>query len=272
MKQFPLSQRFAKVAAGSMVMGAALLPLSSKAQGTFQIVNAGAISEVDGTGSSLPGFSMGTSGIISISGNLSDIQIYEILSGETIYSDPYSIDSFVGSNVTNVLQGVLFQVAENGYGPNGACNSLGIVLPPNINDGVNGLDLFFPKGTIATTAWNGGATTMLQDAQSAVESGLAGFSIGYDPTGNNGAGGWTSSFSFTLITNAPSLSIALGGKEAALSWPTNAAGFQLQSSSFLGANANWATVTNAAAIAGTNYLVNLPLTNQCEFFRLEETN
>jgi hypothetical protein len=68
------------------------------------------------------------------------------------------------------------------------------------------------------------------------------------------------------------LAINLSGRNIALSWPTNATGYQLQSSLLLGSSATWTAVTNTPVISGTNYSVTLPATNHCVFFQLQSTN
>jgi hypothetical protein len=53
----------------------------------------------------------------------------------------------------------------------------------------------------------------------------------------------------------------------AVAWLTNFNGCVLLENSNLNAT-NWTTVTNAAAIVGTNWQVNLPTTNATRFYRL----
>src|SRR6266436_433008 len=65
----------------------------------------------------------------------------------------------------------------------------------------------------------------------------------------------------------PSLGLQLSGTNVVLSWPTNALGFSPQSATSLDA-ASWADVTNAPAIAGTNYSVTLRALPQVQFFSL----
>ena len=58
------------------------------------------------------------------------------------------------------------------------------------------------------------------------------------------------------------------GAGATLSWPTNAAGFFLESST--NGLSSFTTVTNELGITGTNYVVTLPGTQAAEFFRLHK--
>jgi hypothetical protein len=56
---------------------------------------------------------------------------------------------------------------------------------------------------------------------------------------------------------------------AALSWSTNAVGWELQSATSVTAT-NWTTVTNLAGIIGTNFSLNITTTQTKQFFRLHE--
>jgi len=149
------------------------LPISAKAQSqgnlinpgcTYRIIVFGTISEVDGTGSSLPGFSMGTKATITITGNDSDIELIAGNGGTSAasgYIDTKSVDSFTGSAGTIVLQGVQFDVIDDSVGIDSGDSALSVDLPPNLVNGVNGFAFVFAKGAITTTAWDGGATTLL---------------------------------------------------------------------------------------------------------------
>ena len=56
---------------------------------------------------------------------------------------------------------------------------------------------------------------------------------------------------------------------AALSWATNAVGWELQSSDSLAAG-SWATVTNVQGIAGTNFTLSITTSGTQRFFRLHK--
>lgn len=63
------------------------------------------------------------------------------------------------------------------------------------------------------------------------------------------------------------LTIARSANRVVLSWPTNAAGFVLQSTTNLPA-ANWVTVTNVGSISNGQYLLTNDVPNKTRFFRL----
>jgi hypothetical protein len=56
---------------------------------------------------------------------------------------------------------------------------------------------------------------------------------------------------------------------ATLSWPTNAAGWELQNTAGLTAT-NWQTITNLPVVSGTNFSLDVVMTNAQQFFRLHQ--
>ena len=71
------------------------------------------------------------------------------------------------------------------------------------------------------------------------------------------------------VTPAPPLMAQLVGSTIICSWPTNAAGFGLQSTTNLLAG-SWLDVTNRSVITGTNYSVTLSADKLDSFFRLKQ--
>jgi hypothetical protein len=67
----------------------------------------------------------------------------------------------------------------------------------------------------------------------------------------------------------PSLVVREVGTNVVVSWPTNALGFSLQSSTNL-TGAGWSSVTNATVIVGSNYSLTLKPAQQKQLFRLKE--
>jgi hypothetical protein len=57
-----------------------------------------------------------------------------------------------------------------------------------------------------------------------------------------------------------------------VSYPTNAVGFTLQSSSLFGSGAAWQQITSSPTLNGTNWNVTLPITGANVFFRLQSAN
>jgi hypothetical protein len=71
-----------------------------------------------------------------------------------------------------------------------------------------------------------------------------------------------------VMQPTPSVAVRITENNVVLSWPTNTAGFSLQSATNLNAT-SWFDATNASAIVGTNYSVTLSATQQVQFFRLK---
>lgn len=119
---------------------------------------------------------------------------------------------------------------------------------------------------------NGSATPANTLTSSLNPHGYVGF---YDdqPNTTTGSGSGTamsfSNFSLVGTLYQPSLGILpAGGSQVALLWPTNAAGWTLQSTTNL-APANWTMVTNTPVVIGTNFTVPVSQAIQQQFFRLE---
>ena len=73
----------------------------------------------------------------------------------------------------------------------------------------------------------------------------------------------------TLIPAMPRLSATLQANSIVLSWPTNAVGFVLESTTNLGPVAFWTAVTSTPDVTGSNYVVTIKTTAApSKFFRL----
>ena len=75
---------------------------------------------------------------------------------------------------------------------------------------------------------------------------------------------------FFLSNSIPlSLTLSRSQNQLVLSWPTNAAGFTLQSSPSLGPDATWTDCPNAV-IAGDQYLMIATVSSTNQFYRLKK--
>jgi len=80
---------------------------------------------------------------------------------------------------------------------------------------------------------------------------------------------WSVAVTEMIVTETPPvLNIAATGGQLQLSWPTNEAGFALQSATNLSPPVAWSAVTNAVAIAGTNNFVTVNNSAVMSYFRL----
>ncbi len=71
-------------------------------------------------------------------------------------------------------------------------------------------------------------------------------------------------------TPPPRLALALNGNQVVLSWPTNAVGFTLQSSSDLNSSANWTDSTDSPVIVADQYFVTNSTFAAAQFYRLKK--
>jgi uncharacterized repeat protein (TIGR03803 family) len=90
----------------------------------------------------------------------------------------------------------------------------------------------------------------------------------YGTTGEGGTAGNGTVFSLTLPP--PNLSIIASGAYVILTWPTNAPGFNLQSTTNLGSSAVWTTnLPGPLVVNGQNTVTN-PISGTQQFFRLSQ--
>jgi hypothetical protein len=80
--------------------------------------------------------------------------------------------------------------------------------------------------------------------------------------------GFTLSFTPTPSEGPYQLLISGGSTGVRLSWPTNAVGWVLESSSQIETTNSWSLVTKTATINDTNYSLELPVVTGPQFFRL----
>jgi hypothetical protein len=169
----------------------------------------------------------------------------------------------IENGVSSSDQGVILTAFQNG--PD---QTIFAAWGPNYGDGF-GFD--YASGTVNPTS----LPSVIGGLQNAtpISDYPAGGYLQYDSTASNPIGNVVPATIFSVETNAvpgPILSVGFTGGTTKVFWPTNAVGFQLQTSKLLGTN--WTTITNQPANVGTNYLLTFPATNTAEFFRLCCTN
>ena len=93
----------------------------------------------------------------------------------------------------------------------------------------------------------------------------------YGTTSGGGLGGNGTVFRLTIVpVTPPQLSLIPAGANLVLTWPTNATGFTLQSTTNLGSAAAWATNTPAPVIVNDQNVVTNPMSGTQMFFRLSQ--
>jgi uncharacterized repeat protein (TIGR03803 family) len=89
----------------------------------------------------------------------------------------------------------------------------------------------------------------------------------YGTTDSGGIGGSGTLFSVSL-PGLPQLAILPSGANVILTWPANAAGYNLQSAPSLVSSAVWTAVSPAPVVVNTNNVVTNPVSGSQQFFRL----
>jgi uncharacterized repeat protein (TIGR03803 family) len=91
----------------------------------------------------------------------------------------------------------------------------------------------------------------------------------YGMTEIGGSAGYGTIFKISLpLINLPAVSFGSGN--VVLSWPTNAAGFALQSATNLGSATVWTTVLPAPVVGNGQNLVTNPVSGTQQFYRLSQ--
>jgi len=73
-----------------------------------------------------------------------------------------------------------------------------------------------------------------------------------------------------LIAPVPALSVVLSGNSVILSWPLNAPGFNVKSTTNLTPGTAWVGITNAPILQNGQHTVTVPISNLNQFFRLQQ--
>ena len=126
-------------------------------------------------------------------------------------------------------------------------------------------------GTLTTLAsfdrtQGSGPTTLVQASDGSLYGTT---STGGDLSLNNG-NGYGTLFRLVMPQPPPTLNLALLGTQLILSWPTNAIGFTLQSSSDLSSSANWVDSTNPPVIVAGQYVLTNTPSGAVRFYRLKK--
>jgi uncharacterized repeat protein (TIGR03803 family) len=162
-----------------------------------------------------------------------------IVSGGTLYGTAYNGGRF-GS-------GTLFAVSTNGTGfTNLYTFTANSTAPYTNSDGAHpNAALLLSGNTLYGTAYNGGNP---------------GLSVEYGTV-----------FSFTLASvSPPQLTINSSGTNVILTWPTNATGFTLESTTKLVPPAIWITNSTSSFVVNTNNAVTNAITGTQKFYRLSQ--
>jgi len=83
-----------------------------------------------------------------------------------------------------------------------------------------------------------------------------------------GGGDWGGGTVFSLSLPPPQLTIIHAGANVILTWPTNATGFTLQTTTNLSSSAVWTSVSPPPILVNGLYTVTNPISGTKRFYRL----
>jgi uncharacterized repeat protein (TIGR03803 family) len=206
------------------------------------------------------------------------------LSGNTLYGTTGRFGLNNGTVFRIQTDGTGFAVLHAFLLPSDGSNPNGFVVSGNIiygtagdggSSGNNGTVFKLnTDGTGFTVLYNFNATSWQHPANSdgAIPNGglvLSGNTL-YGVTFNGGASDDGTVFSVSLPSTFPQLSISAAAGNVILTWPTNAAGFTLQSATDLTSSAVWAAVSPAPVLVNGLNTVTNPLTGTRQYYRLKQ--
>ncbi len=209
-----------------------------------------------------------------------------ILSGDVLYGTASSVVFAINTNGSGYTN--LFTFAAPFVGPRftnstGIYPSGGLILSGNALYGTASSGGRFGNGTMFAVNTNGTGFVNLfnfpatpvsppsSNNEGALPSGglaLSGNTL-YGTANSGGQSGYGTVFSLTLPP-PPSLAMIFSGTNIILNWPTNSTGFTLQSTTNLGAPANWSTVFPTPVFVNGQNAVTNPASGARMFYRLSQ--
>jgi uncharacterized repeat protein (TIGR03803 family) len=234
-----------------------------------------------------------------VSGNTNADGQYPVISaisGNTIYGSAYQGGGFCEGTIFKInTDGTDFTNLHNFYDPafgnfSGGYTPSGVTVSGNALYGVaerggNGSGVIFTMNTDGTGFKVSYDFTPMQGApfypyQTNMDGASPGGAIGnyaplclsgnalYGTTDQGGNFGYGTLFSISVPVAPPQLNLFLSGTNAVLTWPTNAAGFTLQSATNL-VSPVWNAVSPVPVIQGGQNAVTNPVSGAQKFYRLQ---
>jgi uncharacterized repeat protein (TIGR03803 family) len=201
-----------------------------------------------------------------------------ILSGNTLYGTTYG--GGIGGNGTVFAlntDGTGFTTLHNFAGPgDGANPQAGLILSGNILYGTATGGGSAGSGTVFKLNTDGSGFTNLYSFTDGSDGGdpsagliLSGSSL-YGTAQCGGNSGEGTLFRLSLPVTAPQLAVIPAGANVILTWPTDAAGFALQSTTNLGSPALWTAVSPDPVAANGRNIVTNSISGAQQFYRLAQ--
>ena len=207
-----------------------------------------------------------------------------ILSGNTLYGTtceggPDALGVGAGGTVFSLsTNGTNFTVLHAFSGDtNGSFPLCGLILSGNTFFGTTAGGGKYGYGTVFSLSTNGTNFTVLHPFTAGSDGAhpqglmLSGNTLyGTGDFGGTDDYGTVFSLTVTLPAVPPQLTIAPSGTNVIVTWPTNAAGFTLESTTNLVSPAIWITNTPPPVIVGTNNAVTNGISGAKKFYRLSQ--
>ena len=210
-------------------------------------------------------------GTASQGGSLGNGTVFAVNTNGMVFTNLHSFTAFSGFNNTN---------------SDGALPVAGLILSGNTLygtaefGGTNGYGTVFAVKTDGTVFTNLHSFTATSGSYPSTNSDGASPQAGLILSGNTlygtaygGGSGNGTVFSLTLgsvSAPAPTLTIFPSGATVIVTWPTNAAGFTLQSTTNLVSTTVWSNVSPAAVVVNTNNAVTNAISDKQKFYRLSQ--
>jgi uncharacterized repeat protein (TIGR03803 family) len=166
-----------------------------------------------------------------------------------------------------------FTYANSGWDPNGLVQGSDGNFYGTTRDGGT-----YGHGTVFRISTNGALTTLYSFLDNGVSISGNGFGATlmqgsdgnfYGTTMGGGEGRAGTVFRLTIVPE-PQLTIIPSGPYVVLAWPTNFAGFTLQSCTNLGSSAVWSSNSSPPVVIGGENVVIKTITGRKQFFRLSQ--
>ena len=192
--------------------------------------------------------------------------------GNTLYGTAGAGGSSGSGTVFTInTDGTGFAVLHDLNGGSDGKWPLGLILWNKTLYGTTSFGGNFGKGTLFSLNTDGSSFKNLYNFEASPSGGLllSGNTL-YGTTGPLDSVGVATLFGFSLPLVPPQLTMARSDVNVILSWPTNAVGFTLQSSSDLSSSTNWVDSTDTPTIVVDQYVLTNTVSGTARFYRLKQ--
>jgi uncharacterized repeat protein (TIGR03803 family) len=210
----------------------------------------------------------GTSGNGTVFALNTDGTGFTTLHSFTSVSNPNHFSNGTNSDGANPYAGLILS-GNTLYGTTdqGGSGGTGTLFALNTNG--TGFTTLYSFTALSPNFTNSGGIIYYTNSDGAGPSGLIlSSNTLYGTTLGIGSSGSGTVFSLSLPIAPPQLTLAPAGPNVILTWPTNATGFNLQSTTYLGSSAVWTTNSSVPVVINGQNTVTNPISGRQQFYRL----